>query len=101
MGGIIDLITEFIKDMLTSWITSNLTNMFTDVNDKVATVATEVGRTPSTWNTSIFTMVHNLSDSVMVPIAGMIISAILCYELISMITLTFQFTKYDWITDCC
>lgn len=85
MGGIIDLITEFIKDMLTSWITSNLTNMFTDVNDKVATVATEVGRTPSTWNTSIFTMVHNLSDSVMVPIAGMIISAILCYELISMI----------------
>ena len=85
MGGIVDLITEFIKDMLTSWVTSNLTNMFNDVNDKVGQVAVEVGKTPSTWNSSIFTMVRNISDSVMVPIAGMIISAILCYELISMI----------------
>ncbi|MEE1258003.1 MAG: CD0415/CD1112 family protein [Lachnospiraceae bacterium] len=85
MGGIVDLITDFIKDILTSWVTSNLTNMFTDVNDKVGQVAVEVGKTPSTWNPSIFTMVRNISDSVMVPIAGMIISAILCYELISMI----------------
>ena len=85
MDGIVDLITEFIKDMLTSWVTSNLTNMFNDVNDKVGQVAVEVGKTPSTWNSSIFTMVRNISDSVMVPIAGMIISAILCYELISMI----------------
>ena len=85
MDGIVDLITEFIKDMLTSWVTSNLTNMFNDVNDKVGQVAVEVGKTPSTWNSSIFTMVRNISDSVMVPIAGMIISAILCYELITMI----------------
>ena len=85
MDGIVDLITEFIKDMLTSWVTSNLTNMFNDVNDKVGQVAVEVGKTPSTWNSSIFTMVRNISDTVMVPIAGMIISAILCYELISMV----------------
>ena len=85
MDGIVDLITEFIKDMLTSWVTSNLTNMFNDVNDKVGQVAVEVGKTPSTWNSSIFTMVRNISDTVMVPIAGMIISAILCYELITMI----------------
>lgn len=85
MGGIVDLITEFIKDMLTSWVTSNLTNMFNDVNDKVGQVAVEVGKTPSTWNSSILTMVRNISDTVMVPIAGMIISAILCYELITMI----------------
>ena len=85
MGGIVDLIIEFIKDMLTSWVTSNLTQMFNDVNDKVGQVAVEVGKTPSTWNSSIFTMVRNISDTVMVPIAGMIISAILCYELITMI----------------
>ena len=85
MGGIVDLITDFIKDILTSWVTSNLTNMFNDVNDKVGQVAVEVGKTPSTWNSSIFTMVRNISDTVMVPIAGMIISAILCYELISMV----------------
>lgn len=85
MGGIVDLITDFIKDILTSWVTSNLTNMFNDVNDKVGQVAVEVGKTPSTWNSSIFTMVRNISDTVMVPIAGMIISAILCYELITMV----------------
>ena len=85
MGGIVDLITEFVKDILTSWVTSNLTNMFNDVNDKVGQVAIEVGKTPSTWNASIFAMVRNISDTVMVPIAGMIISAILCYELISMV----------------
>lgn len=85
MDGIKELIAEFIKDMLKGWISSNLTRMFTDVNDKVTTVASEVGKTPSTWNSSIFTMVHNISDTVMIPIAGMIISAVLCYELISMI----------------
>lgn len=85
MGGIVDLITDFIKDMLTGWVTANLTNMFADVNDKVGQVASEVGKTPSTWNASIFTMVRNISDTVMIPIAGMIISAVLCYELISMV----------------
>ena len=82
--GIIELITDFIKEMLRGWVLSNLGNMFTDINDKVGTVATEVGKTPSTWNSNIYTMVHNISDSVMIPIAGMIISAVLCYELITM-----------------
>ena len=83
--GIIELITDFIKEMLRGWVLSNLGNMFTDINDKVGTVATEVGKTPSTWNSNIYTRVHNISDSVMIPIAGMIISAVLCYELITMI----------------
>lgn len=85
MGGIVDLIIDFIKDMLTGWVTANLTNMFTDVNDKVGQVAIEVGKTPSTWNPSIYTMIRNISDTVMIPIAGMIISAVLCYELITMV----------------
>ena len=60
--------------------------MFTDVNDKVGTIATEVGKTPSSWNGSIYTMVKGLSDNVIVPIAGIIITFVLCYELISMVT---------------
>ncbi len=55
------------------------------MNTKVGTIAGEVGQTPSSWNTGIFSMIDNLSDTVMVPIAGMIISAILCYELITMV----------------
>ena len=77
MGAILDKITEFIKEMLQGWVT--------DVNDKVGTIAGEVGKTPSTWNSGIFSMVESLSENVMIPIAGMIISAILCYELITMV----------------
>ena len=88
--------------MLTGWITSNLDTMFTDVNEKVGTIATEVSRTPQSWNSGIFSMIKELSDNVIVPIAGMIITFVLCYELISMImeknnmhdTDTFMFFKY-------
>lgn len=82
MGAVLDRLTEFIKDMLTGWITSNLQGMFSDVNDKVGTIAGEVAKTPSTWNGGIFTMVRSISDTVIIPIAGLIITAVLCYELI-------------------
>ena len=85
MGGIIDKITEFIKEMLQGWVLTNLETMFTDVNTKVGTIAGEVGKTPSTWNSDIFNMVKALSDDVMIPIAGMIISFVLVYELITMV----------------
>lgn len=63
-----------------------MTNMFTDVNDKVGTIAAEVGKTPSSWDSSIYQMIRGLSENVIVPIAGIIITFVLCYELISMIT---------------
>ena len=85
MGAIIDKITEFIKEMLQGWVLDNLGTMFTDVNDKVGTIAGEVGQTPSAWNSGIFSMIRNLSETVMIPIAGLIISAILCYELVTMV----------------
>ena len=84
------------------WVLTNLEVMFTDVNDKVSSIATEVGRTPQSWNSGIFSMIETLSDNVIVPIAGMIITFVLCYELITMImeknnmhdTDTFMFFKY-------
>ena len=71
MGGIIDKITDFIKEMLQGWVLSNLDTMFSDVNDKVGTIAGEVSKTPSTWNSGIFSMIRTLSENVVVPIAGM------------------------------
>lgn len=86
MFDLFEKIEEWIHDLLVTFITGNLTTMFTDVNDKAGTIATEVAKTPQGWNSSIFDMIRNLSDSVIVPIAGMIITFVLCYELISMIT---------------
>lgn len=102
MFGIINAIEEWLRALLISMITGNLTTLFDDVNTKVGTIATEVGRTPQNWNSSIFNMVRNLSENVIVPIAGLIITFVLCYELITVITEknnmhdidTFIFFKY-------
>lgn len=102
MFGIIDAIEDWIRDLLISLITSNLTTLFDDVNSKVGTIATEVGQTPQGWNSSIFQMIKTLSDNVILPIAGLIITFVLCYELITAITEknnmhdvdTFIFFKY-------
>lgn len=86
MGFILEKIEEALKELLMGWIESNLTNMFTDVNDKVGTIAAEVGQTPASWDANIYQMIRGLSENVIVPIAGIIITFVLCYELISMIT---------------
>ncbi|MBO5035689.1 MAG: hypothetical protein J6D42_01245 [Clostridia bacterium] len=86
MQNLFEAITEWIKENLIGVINGNLSNMFGDVNEKVGTIATEVGKTPQGWNVSIFSMVQTLSENVIVPIAGIIITYVLCYELISMIT---------------
>jgi hypothetical protein len=84
--SIFDAIEEWMRDLLTGMVTSNLTTMFTDVNEKTGEMATQVGMTPQGWNSSIYNMVQSLSNSVIVPIAGIIITMVLCYELISMLT---------------
>lgn len=55
-------------------------------DEKTSEIAAQVGRTPQNWNSSVFSMIQNLSESVVVPIAGIIITLVLCYELISMLT---------------
>ena len=85
MDRIIERITEIIKEFLIGSIEVNLATMFSDVNNKVATIAGEVSKTPQTWNGSIFSLVRNLSSNVILPIAGIIITYVLCYELITMI----------------
>ena len=84
--GIFEAIENWMRDLLTGMVTSNLTTMFTDVNEKTGEIASQVGQTPQAWNGSIFSLIQNLSNSVIIPIAGMIITFVLCYELISMLT---------------
>lgn len=64
MGSILEKIEQALKDMLIGWIESNLTNMFTDVNEKVGTIAAEVGQTPSGWNGGVYQMIRGLSENV-------------------------------------
>ncbi|NLL91757.1 MAG: hypothetical protein GX222_04975 [Ruminococcaceae bacterium] len=85
MQSILDAINEWIKELLIGAINGNLSTMFGDVNDKVGAIAAEVGKTPQAWNANIFSMIKMLSENVIVPIAGIVITYVLCYELISMV----------------
>lgn len=95
MDTIIDRITSAIKEMLMGFISSSLENMFIDVNERVGTIAAEVGQTPQGWNSSVFDLISNLSQTVIVPIAGMVITFVLCYELITMVTQKNNFHEFE------
>ena len=102
MLGLLDKIEEAIRNFFIGLIEANLTTMFSDVNEKTSTIAEQIGQTPQGWNGNIFSMIRSLSETVIIPIAGMIITFVLCYELITMITEknnlhegdTFSFFKY-------
>ena len=85
MQNILEQIEQWIKEFLIDCITGNLTGMFDEVNSKVGEIAAEVGKTPQSWNSGVFSMIQNLSETVIIPIAGLIVTFVLCYELISMI----------------
>jgi len=85
MDKVLDSIVETLTDFFVGAIQTNLSRMFDDVNTKVGSIAGEVGQTPETWNSGIFGMVKNLSDNIILPIAGIIITYVLCYELIHMV----------------
>lgn len=84
--NIFEAIEQWMRELLSGMISSNLSTMFTDVNQKTGEIAAQVGQTPQGWNGNIFGLIRNLSDSVIMPIAGMIITFVLCYELITMLT---------------
>ena len=86
LDSVFEAIEEWIRTLLTNMVDSNLTTMFADVNEKTGQIASQVGQTPQGWNSGIYSMIQNLSNSVIMPIAGIIITFVLCYELISMLT---------------
>ena len=81
-----DKITEWLKEMLIGGIVSNLSGMFDATNQKVAEISGQVGLSPQAWNGSIFSMIQNLSETVIVPIAGAILAFVMTLELIQLIT---------------
>jgi len=85
MQSIIDSITQWLTELLIGGTTENLSGMFDNVNQKVGEIAGEVGMTPSVWNGGVFSMIRNLSETVIIPIAGIILTFVMCYELIQMV----------------
>lgn len=108
MGGILDKLDQWLRGLLTEGIKGNLTGMFDSVNTKVGEIVGEVGKTPQGWNGGVFSMIQNLSETVIVPIAGVILTFVMCVELIQMVTErnnlhdidTWMFFKWVFKTFC-
>ena len=98
MFGIFDKIEEFFKELLLGGIQANLESMFLDINDKVGAVATDVGKTPMGWNGDVFAFIKSINDSVIIPIAGLIITAVLC--IVHIVLLHYHIDKLD-TKNCC
>ena len=108
MGGILDKLDEWLRWLLADGIKGNLTGMFDSVNTEVGEIAGQVGMTPQAWNGGVFSMIQNLSETVIVPIAGVILTFVMCYELIQLVTEknnlhdvdTWMFFKWIFKTFC-
>ena len=85
MDFLLDALTQWLKEVLVGGIMGNLSGMFDSVNQQVADIATQVGQTPQGWNSGVFNIIQTLSETVVLPIAGIILTFVLVYELIQMI----------------
>ena len=85
MQSILEQITDWLKSMIISGIMGNLSGMFASVNQQVGQIAGNVGTTPANFSPAVFSMIRNISESVILPIAGMVLTFIACYELIQML----------------
>ncbi len=83
--GIVDKIKDMLKEILIGNITANFESMFGEINNKIGSIATDVGQTPMGWNKEVYNFIKNINDDVIIPIAGLIITAVLCIELIQMV----------------
>ena len=85
MSSLLGALADWFKSVLIGGIIANFTGMFDEVNSKVGDIASQVGQTPQGWNAGIFSLIRTLSETVVIPVAGMILTFILCYELITMV----------------
>ena len=85
MGILTDWITEWLKGLLIEGIMGNLEGLFDTVNVRVGEIAVQVGTTPAAWHAGVFSLIRQLSETVILPVAGLILTFVATYELIQMI----------------
>ncbi len=83
--GLFDGIADWFKGVLVDGIMGNLDGLFTGVNEQIGEIATQVGTTPAAWNAEIFSLIRQLSETVILPIAGLVLTFVMTYELIQML----------------
>jgi len=89
------MITDWFRGLFIDGIINNFSNMYDEVNTKVGEIATQVGQTPQGWNAGVFNMIRTLSETVIIPVAGLILTFVLCYELIQLLIEKNNMAEFD------
>ena len=85
MDFLTDWLEDWIRELLVGGIMGNLEGLFDTVNAKVGEIAVQVGTTPAVWNAGVFSLIRQLSETVILPIAGLVLTFVATYELIQML----------------
>lgn len=85
MDYVLEQITDWLRNILVQACMNNLSGIFDAVNAQVGQIASEVGTSPASFSPGIFSMIRNISETVIMPVAGIILTFIACYELIQLI----------------
>ena len=85
MDFLTDWLTDWLKELLIGGIMGNLEGLFDTVNAQVGEIAVQVGTTPAAWNAGVFSLIRQLSETVILPIAGLVLTFVATYELIQML----------------
>ncbi len=96
MGILTDWITDWLKELLIDGIMGNLGGLFDNVNAQVGEIAVQVGTTPAAWHAGVFSLIRQLSETVILPIAGLVLTFVATYELIQMILEKIICTNLTW-----
>ena len=76
---------EWLKSLLIPPIMSQLNSMFTQLNSTVGSAAGLLSQSPEQFEPEVFQMIRTISENVIMPIAGIILTFIACYELIQLV----------------
>ena len=98
MDSLLQKLTDWLKDILVGGIMDNLTTTFATLNQKVGEVSTIVGQRPDQFQPTVYNLIRNLSENVIMPIAGIIMTFIACYELIQLVIAHNNLANFEtWI----
>lgn len=98
MDFLTDWLTDWLRELLIGGIMGNLEGLFDTVNAQVGEIAVQVGTTPAAWNAGVFSLIRQLSETVILPIAGLVLTFVATYELIQMLLEKTICTKLTWRT---
>lgn len=87
------------RDIFYELAYSNLSNMLSDLNEKVATISTELSTAPDAWQGgTIWELIVKIAEQVALPVAGTVFTFVVLWELISMLVQPNNLADIDFVS---